>query len=161
MKKIAAAISCSLSLLLGSIFTTAPTAFASTSTSFNSYAVAYNAQIIMHPTGFVRNNTTYMTVQDVVHILQTMNIKSSWANGNLVIGNPIPVDTPRTPLKDKCRIYLQGNLFRTVPLVQIARQSNEQSMTYIPIWYVMQALKQIGQNNNWNGHQWTMGHPVE
>lgn len=156
MGKIVALTTCSLGLLFGSAIMDPP-AFAST--HLNSYSVSYDAQIIMHPQGFVQNGTTYMSVQDIIGILKTMNINSAWSKGNLIIGDPIPVDLPDVlPLNGHFRIYVDGRVFGTAPLVQDKDQSSTESTTYIPIWYVMQALDNIGQRNSWNGHLWTLGH---
>lgn len=180
--KFAALTASTLGILLSIAMMAPPAAFASTTSTTlavkpvtHSYAIAYDAQIILHPQGFVQNNTTFMPAQDILSTLKAMSINNRWSNGNLVVGHPIPVDLPDVrPLTGKARIYVNGQLFAVVPVVQQADQSGpptttqpgdsagnpstDLSTTYIPIWYVMQALNQLGQGSGWNGHLWTLGH---
>jgi mannosyl-glycoprotein endo-beta-N-acetylglucosaminidase len=156
MNKISKSIAGLIGLLLSSTFMIGPT-FASTVNEFNSYTIAYNAQPIMHPLGFVHDETAYMPVQDVLDTLKQMDIHTGFASGNLVIGDPLPVDTHPNS-SSKATIYANGRFYASVPAMNISDEKTNQVTTYIPIWYVMQALGQIGQKNTWNGHTWILGH---
>ena len=55
------------------------------------------------------------------------------------------------PVMQKSNIVVNGKNFST----QYKFVYN--GTTYMPIWYIMQALKKSGAQVNWNGHEWTIG----
>lgn len=123
----------------------------------NSYAVSYHGQVVAQPNGFIKDGTTYMSVNDVVKALKAMNLNANWSTSNLIIGNPLPMDVPSMPSagNGKARIYIDGNLYATVPYTSSSDSSTHQIVCYVPVWYVMQGLRLSGQNSHWDGHQWT------
>ena len=150
-----------LGLWLGTAMHNSPV-FASTTIAAQSYNVAYNAQTILHPRGFVSQHTTFMSAQDVLTILKAIGVHSAWAIGNLILGYPLPVDSPNLhPLDGKFRLYVDGQIFSTPPLIQVGQSTStgtNADATYIPIWYVMKSLEKMGIKNSWNGHMWILGH---
>lgn len=57
-------------------------------------------------------------------------------------------------------IYLNGNKISSPAGIAAVDLSSNQKTTYMPIWYVMQALKSLGIQSQWDGHHWYMSLPT-
>lgn len=105
--------------------------------------------------------TTYMPIWYVIQSLNSLGIVSAW-NGQqwsmtlpsyITVPSPISNITPHTG--DKL-IYINKTLVQSVPSITYTDPISGVPTTYMPIWYVMQALKTINISPKWDGTTWEM-----
>jgi hypothetical protein len=122
--------------------------------------IAINGQIISHPQGFVSNGTTYMPIYYVMLALDKLGIQNEW-NGsvwNLATADAVQIENPSGSGKNL--IQTNGKTLFRVNGIVADDPSSGKSTTYMPIWYVMQVLTDIGVSNTWNGTNWSISSPV-
>jgi hypothetical protein len=107
--------------------------------------------------------TTYMPIYYVMQTLKNaLSIKSTWNGTNWQMTLPSGM-TPNQALQPVARakgdyknVYVNGVLVATVPSVAATDPASGKLTTYVPIWYVMQILKDVNVQSTWNGKLWAM-----
>lgn len=113
------------------------------------------------PYAIVSNQTTYMPIWYLMNILPELGVTSHWANGtwNLSYTAHTAVDTKVfTTGHSGDWIQLNGDDVARVPVIEAVDKASQSSQltTYMPIWYVMQALNRLGITSTWNGTSWNL-----
>ncbi|MCF8563955.1 hypothetical protein LLE49_04290 [Alicyclobacillus tolerans] len=103
--------------------------------------------------GLVHQGTTFMPIWYVMQMLKSFGIQSLWNGSQWVInsnGTPEPTgfSTPAgTSIKQID--FNSQNIYTGVSIVY-------GGTTYLPVWYVMKGLTQIGVNSTWQGSVWNV-----
>lgn len=107
--------------------------------------------------------TTYMPIYYVMQALRNaLNIQSNWDGTNWHLTLPSSMNPSQSlksviPAKPGYKsIYVNNILVETVPAIAANDPSSGQDTTYVPIWYIMKSLGDIGVQSNWNGQTWSM-----
>ncbi len=130
--------------------------------SMQTKCIELNGKSLSKPSGFVYQNTTYMPLYYVQQLLNDLKISNTW-NGNTntwKITTPFS-SQPMTTLKTtsgSMGIEINNKWFAAhVNKIVTIDPSSHQNTTFIPIWYIMQALKAIGLQSSWsNGTTWNV-----
>ncbi|MDP9728594.1 glucosaminidase domain-containing protein [Alicyclobacillus tolerans] len=121
-------------------------------------SIIVNGQTVEQPYGFVYQQTTYMPLYYVMQALKPLGFVSQW-NGHLWTitssSHFHPSILPPQNHATDSLILNETPLEHFPTLVAIDPDSGEPT-TYIPIWYIQQALTAIGIQSKWNGTTWTM-----
>lgn len=157
----------SATLLFGPLTTTA---LAATSTSSTSkapkapvHSAFYNTEIDLNglkvcaPKGFAYQGTAYMPIYYVDQGLKKLGLQQSWDGKNWRLTTPSSLKPDLSnlkPGKSSMGIYINGTLVQTVNGIYDKDPSSGAVTTYMPIWYVMQALKRASVNSSWDGKKW-------
>lgn len=144
------------------IMTLSPiSAFAKNSTSFQmkESQIQLNSQILSRPFSFTYQNTTYMPLFYVQQLLNKLQIKNQWNGHTWTINTPFS-SQPTFILKTTSgpmAIQVNSKPFAAhVDKVVALDPASKSDTTFVPIWYMMQALKSIGLQSNWSGNTWTI-----
>lgn len=124
--------------------------------------VRLGKETLAAPEAFVLYNTTYMPIWYVMNSLNKLGIKSEWNGRSWKLTTPknIPVNLKAvTPGKGNAHIYLNGHLIWSLKSAVATDPSSGKPSTYMPIWYVMQALKRVGIESTWGKSLWVMSTP--
>jgi cell wall-associated NlpC family hydrolase len=135
---------------------TPTTALASVNTGTTSQkAIIFNQQIVNEPYGFVHDNTTYMPIWYLMQALDKLNIQSTWQHNtwNLTTSGQPNLSGVQAG-SGSSSIIVDGTLVQKVDELVATDPSSGQATTYMPAWYVMQVLKRLNVNSNWNGSIW-------
>jgi hypothetical protein len=89
--------------------------------------VFLNGQPLLHSAHVVMHATTYFPETDVRIVLANLNVPHQY---------------------EHFRLSVDGAY--TTSAVKVG------TVSYLPIWYVMQALHQVGDQSQWNGHVWSI-----
>ncbi|QSO48937.1 C40 family peptidase [Alicyclobacillus mengziensis] len=138
------------------VFVTPTTALASVNTSSPSQkAIIFNQQVINKPYGFVYDHTTYMPIWYLMQALDKLNIQSTWQNKVWSLTTQGQPNLNQVqPGNGSSSIVVNGTLVQKVDELVANDPASGQSTTYMPAWYVMQVLKRLNINSNWNGTIW-------
>ncbi|MCL6444672.1 MAG: hypothetical protein K6T83_14670 [Alicyclobacillus sp.] len=108
--------------------------------------------------GFTYHETTYVPIWYVMHDgLNKLGFKTSWNGQTLSIIAPKNIHVNLTKLKPGKgpeSIKLNGKVVENVTAFAEIDPNNHQYTAYMPIWYIMQALKRAGVDSKWNGTDW-------
>ncbi|RIV18563.1 hypothetical protein D2Q93_14010, partial [Alicyclobacillaceae bacterium I2511] len=116
--------------------------------------------------GFVFQGTMYIPIWYVMQDLKKMNIASTWdgQHWRLTLPKGWSVQTQKNSPKaaaGQIEIFLNNNGVLVAPAEFAAPPGAPQVTTFVPIWYVMQALDQAEFHSAWNGKQWTLTPPSD
>ena len=124
--------------------------------------IELNGKTLSKPSGFVYQNTTYMPLFYVQQLLNDLKINNTW-NGNT---NTWSISTPFSSQPTKTLETKSGSMgikinnkwfAAHVNKIVTVDPSSHQNTTFIPIWYIMQALQAIGLQSSWNnGTTWNV-----
>ncbi|RIV26080.1 hypothetical protein D2Q93_05145 [Alicyclobacillaceae bacterium I2511] len=114
-----------------------------------SVQISYHGRGFLHTQGFVRGGTTYLPLNTVLQSLRNLGISARFEQQDFMIDNLNMGNIVDRPSQGSIDILVGPYRIANVPIVDGLPQ-------YIPIWYVMQALKQVGVNSIWNGRSWTL-----
>jgi hypothetical protein len=106
---------------------------------------------------FVKNQTTYMPIWYVMHLLNGLGFTSNWSTQKWQLStNGLSLSNVKTvaPNSKETGIYLGGKLMENAPTVAATDPSTGHLTTYMPIWYVMQLLNQVNIPSQWDGKTW-------
>lgn len=140
------------------------TAFGGSVRTFTSYATAAartNTKIIeidgkkfASPAGIVANGTTYMPIWYVMQALKQIGVSSTGNAHNWQITTSAQVQASGNPGHGSIGLYVNGELIAKVSGISAQDPSSGSVTTYIPVYYIMQILKQAGIGNTWDGTSW-------
>ena len=119
--------------------------------------IELNGQAQNHPYGLVANNTTYMPIWYVTEALKQIGIRNTWDGQTLSLLTPAGTKANLqnvNPGYGDMSIYIDGTLIQHVTGITALDPSSHQMTTYMPIWYVMQALNRMNLRSDWNGTLW-------
>lgn len=131
------------------------------------YAASFNMQketimvqnnIVSQPYGFVDSGTTYMPLWYVMQALNSIGVQNTWTGTQWNIqvswtGQVFPLNAG----SDSHFISINSGKFAGFKAMVTNDPSSNQPTTFIPVWYVMQALNAIDVENTWDGHTWRVG----
>ncbi|MCF8567884.1 peptidoglycan-binding protein [Alicyclobacillus tolerans] len=124
-----------------------------------------NGKLTERAYGLVSGGTTYMPIWYVMQVLQSLGIQSTWKDGHWKMTVPssykldlthlpqVHTQTSNTQLAD---ISLNGTVVAQMTSIVHVDPSSNQPTTFMPIWYVQQALKRVGIASTWDGVNWKM-----
>ena len=103
--------------------------------------------------------TTYVPIWYVMHTLEVAkSIQSTWDGHNwtLTLPSNLPLNlTPPLHLgSGPLHIYLNGTYVQDGLGIAHVDPASGKLTTYVPIWYVMQALKRANITSTWDGTNW-------
>ncbi|OFW74922.1 MAG: hypothetical protein A2201_06365 [Alicyclobacillus sp. RIFOXYA1_FULL_53_8] len=107
--------------------------------------------------------TAYMPIWYVSGILQKAGIASTW-NGkvwNLSVPNTFKLDVshspgPATSPYNNTTIQMNGQSVQHMHSIAYKDPMGSSVTTYVPIWYIEQALRRVGLQSTWDGKTWTI-----
>lgn len=147
-------------LALGGITLWNPsTVKAATHVSYAQKQIVVNGKTVSRPDGFVANHTTYVPIWYVMNLLKSFSITSTWNSGVWSLRTPSSmVVSPKelTTGTGQSAIRLNGKTIARVPTFVDVDPASGRNTTFMPIWYVMQLLDELGYTNGWNGTTWTI-----
>ncbi len=115
-------------------------------------------KVVESPRAFAQDGTTYMPIWYVMQSLKTIGIKSTW-NGKtwmLVPSYKLPKAISKSSTaKGSMSIVVDKHVVERLTGI-VGMVSRHEATTYMPIWYVMQALKALGIESTWSGDTWTL-----
>lgn len=130
-------------------------ASAATTPSLSQKAIVLNTDVVSKPYGFVVNNTTYLPIWYVMQTLDKLGIKNDWKDKNWTLTTTDTANlTNIQPGTGSSSIYVNGHLVQKVFEISATDPASGNPTTYMPAWYVMQVLKRLHVNSNWNGTIW-------
>lgn len=119
--------------------------------------VFVNGSLISTAPSIVYQKSTYFPVFYVMNALKNVNIASKWdgKSWNLTVPKGTKVDFSKLSVgKGKIGIYINGKLVARVNGITAADPNTGNHTTYMPIWYLMQALNRTGVTTKWDGENW-------
>lgn len=126
--------------------------------------IVLGKKVLSHPYGFAHAGTTYMPIWYVMQALSQLGIQTTW-NGkvwNMKVPATMSVDLQHVQLaKGTMQLELNGHEVEAVYGLVAIDPSSHHATTYMPIWYVMQALQRIGVQSTWAKMIWTLTGPVQ
>ena len=124
---------------------------------WNGQTYGYTAYVKKDPVSGV--HTTYMPIWYVMQTLKEAGIQSTW-NGKtwtMSTNGTVPSSAASTlNQQGNMTISLNGQISEKVPGEIKVDPLHGNKTTYMPIWYVMQILKQVGVNSDWTGSMWAL-----
>lgn len=102
----------------------------------------------------VRHKTTFMPIWYLGYALKQIGYTYYWNGKVWRITTPATVKLDRfksKPGKGTMGIELNGTLVERVTGIVAQDPNTNELTTYMPIWYLMQALKRVGVSTTWNG----------
>lgn len=121
--------------------------------------IAWNDRVVGNAYGVWSNGTTYLRVEDVIRAIQATGQSVSW-DGHALRIKPDAHHTSHLgnihPSGGDIAILLGGTLVQRVTGLQAADPATGQRTTFLPIWYVMQALSRIDIHSRWDGSTWRL-----
>ncbi|GLG02096.1 hypothetical protein Alches_21370 [Alicyclobacillus hesperidum subsp. aegles] len=123
--------------------------------------IVFNGSTVSSPIGFTYDGTTYMPIWYVMQALKQAGYANVWANG---VWNITPPSTSAANVdysnikygKGSTAIAINGTVVANVIAIVYPDPASGKMTTFMPIWYVMNALKRAGVGSTWQGTQWTM-----
>lgn len=107
--------------------------------------------------------TTYMPIWYVANILSRAGIQSTWQNGtlNFSVPNTFRTDLSNLPVPTNNPYYnttlqINGTTVQQVHSIAYKDPMGGTVTTFVPIWYLQQALNRAGIHSSWNGTTWTL-----
>lgn len=121
--------------------------------------VSLDGQTLSQPYGLVAEGTTYMPIWYLIEALKKMGIQYTWTGHSLQLTTPSKASVNLTaihPGSGNMNIIIDGTLVQNVSGITYIDPASHTPTTYMPIWYVMQALNRMGIRSNWNGTNWDL-----
>lgn len=114
--------------------------------------IVYNGAPLFTITSITRSGTTYMPIWYVMQVLTRAGIPNHWTGTQWDVtasGAPGAISYRPNTASQRAIVW-NGKLFVTVDVIV------QNKTTYMPIWYVMKLLRQIGLATQWNGTTWSI-----
>lgn len=121
--------------------------------------IAINGNWVSSPYRLEIGGTTYMPMWYVTKALEQLGVRNSWNGRQLELWTPPGFSTRRTdisPGSGNMSICIDGTLVQNVSGISYLDPASQQPTTYMPIWYVIQALNRMGMRSNWDGTIWDL-----
>lgn len=119
--------------------------------------VEFNGKQLSTPSGFTYLKTTYLPLYYVQQLLKVLQIDNTWDGSTWNIkapftAQPLPqLNTKQGPMAIQVNGQtIVGNVLKVVAI----DPASGQKTTFIPIWYIQQALRAIDLDSTWNGTVW-------
>ncbi|MFB5190818.1 peptidoglycan-binding protein [Alicyclobacillus fastidiosus] len=130
-------------------------------TNLEAKKIYNNSTLITSPDGFTYNSTTYMPIWYVMNALDQMGFQHTWSNNvwNIIVpaDSGIKVDYSKIQYgKGSTSIAINGTVVARVDAAIHVDPASGQMTTFMPVWYVMNALGRLGIQSDWQGTTWTM-----
>ncbi|GMA63418.1 peptidoglycan-binding protein [Alicyclobacillus fastidiosus] len=143
---------------------TKPIALSASSKAAKSIGVKhiyYNNELITSPYGFTYDNTTYMPIWYVMETLDKEGFTHTWSGNvwNIIVPNTASQSIDYSDIrygKGSMAIAINGTVVARVIGVTHVDPASKSTTTFMPIYYVEQALNRIGITSDWNGTTWKM-----
>ena len=92
--------------------------------------------------------TSFVPALDLQHTLLYASIKSVWKDKVLELTVPYPMTyhpiTLSNPMAKNMMIIIEnGRFFTYAPMIRYHEKGSRKLTTYVPIWYILQALKSM------------------
>ena len=126
-------------------------------------AIYFNGHLVTSPKAFAWNNTTYMPIYYVMQLLNTIHVQSSWNGKQWSLTAPstqtinvsgLPLNQPKPGQQE---ILLNGTPVAYVNSIDFPDPASNVDTTYMPIWYIMQALSRLQfKTASWDGVTWQL-----
>ncbi|WP_040290848.1 hypothetical protein [Alicyclobacillus hesperidum] len=121
-------------------------------------AIQVNGKTQSEVPGIVSGGTTYMPIWYVMKVLDAIGFQNTW-NGQgwyLVAPKGSNPDFSHVQVGTGKGIYLNGKLIERVPIKVATDPTSHTKTTYMPIWYVMQALHRVNVTSSWAHSVWNI-----
>src|SRR5579875_2612201 len=121
--------------------------------------IYYDNQLITSPYGFTYGNTDYMPIWYVMSTLDKEGFKHTWSNNvwNIIVPDGRKIDYSNIQYgKGSMVISINGKVVARVNGVTHVDPAAKAITTFMPIWYVEQALNRLGVQSTWDGNTWKM-----
>jgi hypothetical protein len=108
---------------------------------------------------YSKHVTTYMPVWYIDKMLKTYGISTTWDAGTWGWQTPPALSVDRTQGvqgRGPVHLSINGTLVEKLPSVVAKAPYSGVDTTYVAIWNVFEALKQVGLTSTWNGTAWTL-----
>jgi mannosyl-glycoprotein endo-beta-N-acetylglucosaminidase len=121
--------------------------------------VTVSGQHFSDPSGIVNNNTTYIPIWYVMQALQKIGVQNTW---DQTTWNMAPPANTQVDLKNvqagsgAKSISILGTVVTRIDSLVANDPNSGQATTYMPIWYVMQALNRMGLATTWSNQTWNL-----
>jgi mannosyl-glycoprotein endo-beta-N-acetylglucosaminidase len=121
--------------------------------------VTVSGQHFSDPSGFVYNGTMYMPIWYVMQALNKIGVQNTW---DQITWNMIPPANAQVNLTNiqagsgSKSIAILGTVVTHVNSIVAADPNTGNGTTYMPIWYVMQALNRMGLSTTWSNQTWNL-----
>ena len=155
------------------VFATASTLAASVSvvpvaqaaTQYSPTHIYLNSQDVTNPvhTSAVdpssHQSTAFMPIYYAMQVLKQLGIQSGWDGHTWSLTVPSSLNPDMSNPSNganQMSISINGTVVQTAPKVVAVDPSSGQKTTFIPIWYLEQALNRVGVSSKWDGTNWTM-----
>lgn len=108
--------------------------------------------------------TTYMPIWYIMYALKALNIQSTWDGTNWQMSLPAKIKpnfkqtgiTGTASGSGKVAVWIDGTLVQKDAAVVVKDPSSNVYTTYVPVWYVGEALNYFGITSTWDGVNWRM-----
>ncbi len=121
--------------------------------------IVWNGQLISKPIGFTYQGTAYMPIWYVMQALARAGVASTWSNGVWTLTPPSGqvVDYGKISYgPGSAAIAIGQTVVANVPAIVYPDPASGKLTTFMPVWYVMNALQRMGVASTWQGTQWDM-----
>ncbi|MCL6443910.1 MAG: peptidoglycan-binding protein [Alicyclobacillus sp.] len=111
------------------------------------------------PYVFTADDTTYMPIWYLMHVLSQVNIHSTWSHGTLAltVPNTIPIDWTRPVLGNGPQVIaVNGKAMAKVADIPYRDPYTNHYVAFMPIWYLQQVMQRLNMTYTWNGVTWTI-----
>lgn len=119
-------------------------------------AIELDGKTVYEVPSLVNKGTTYMPIWYVMQTLQKFGFQSKWNGQSWQITTPSSVspDYSNVKIGTGTGVYLNGKLIERVPAMTKMDPTSKHNTTYMPIWYVQQALDRAHITNTWDSKSW-------
>lgn len=119
--------------------------------------IQVNGSAVSSPYSLVSGGTTYMPLWYVIQALNRASVVNEWTGKRWSI-TVLSFTKPAVVLGNKgVPIYVNGTLIYRVSKIVTTDPASHQLTTFIPIYAMMQVLKEAGIHNTWDGTHWGIG----
>lgn len=115
-----------------------------------------NGKVVSSPYSFVSGGTTYMPLWYVIQALKQANIANQWTGQSWDITASTFKKPNQVVGSGSVPVYVNGVLIYRTNKFAVIDPSSHQLTTFIPIYTIMQVLKQAGVQNTWDGKHWSI-----
>lgn len=121
--------------------------------------VLLNGKLIGSPPAFATRGTTYMPIWYVIQVLKQLQIQSTWKNSTWDLTLPTwmkPTSSGSVTGSGSASISLNGTVIEHLTGIAYRDPTSKVMTEFMPVYYVMQALKLAGVQYTWDGTHWNM-----
>ncbi len=133
-------------------------AFAQTAATMTQREIDINGQTLSHPYSFVHDGTTYMPIWYIMQALKNLGISATW-NGSThqwTITGPTSVTPQVVAANGLTGIDVNGVRVENAPTLVREDPTTGVYTTFMPIWYIMQAVSYINLTSTWANGIWNL-----